>query len=63
MAMRHMTIWLAALAASSAMTASVAAPPFKNWGGGEILWDSFGVPHIYAKTEEGGFYGFGYAQA
>ncbi|WP_374549037.1 acylase [Sphingobium yanoikuyae] len=62
MAMRHMTIWLAALAASSAMTASVAAPSTR-WGGGEILWDSFGVPHIYAKTEEGGFYGFGYAQA
>ncbi|WP_434403156.1 acylase [Sphingobium sp. DN12] len=60
--MRHMTIWLAALAASSAMTASVAAPSTR-WGGGEILWDSFGVPHIYAKTEEGGFYGFGYAQA
>ncbi|WP_257557581.1 penicillin acylase family protein [Sphingobium sp. CFD-2] len=57
-----MTIWLAALAASSAMTASVAAPSAK-WGGGEILWDSFGVPHIYARTEEGGFYGFGYAQA
>lgn len=62
MAMRHMTIWLAALAASSAMTASVAAPS-TTWGGGEILWDSFGVPHIYARTEEGGFYGFGYAQA
>lgn len=62
MAMRHLTIWLAALAASSAMTASVAAPS-TTWGGGEILWDSFGVPHIYAKTEEGGFYGFGYAQA
>lgn len=60
--MRPMTIWLAALAASSALTASVAAPS-GQWGGGEILWDSFGVPHIYAKTEEGGFYGFGYAQA
>jgi acyl-homoserine-lactone acylase len=57
-----MTIWLAALAASTAMTASIAAPSAK-WGAGEILWDSFGVPHIYAKTEEGGFYGFGYAQA
>ncbi|PZU58460.1 MAG: acylase [Sphingobium sp.] len=32
-------------------------------GDGEILWDSFGVPHIYARTEAGGFYGFGYAQA
>lgn len=60
--MRPITIWLAVLAASSALTASVAAPSGKG-GGGEILWDSFGVPHIYAKTEEGGFYGFGYAQA
>ncbi len=59
--MRPTTIWLAVLAASSALTASVAAPSGK-WGGGEILWDSFGVPHIFAKTEEGGFYGFGYAQ-
>ncbi|PZU14058.1 MAG: acylase [Sphingobium sp.] len=60
--MRPITIWLAVLAASSALTASVAAPSGKG-AGGEILWDSFGVPHIYAKTEEGGFYGFGYAQA
>lgn len=60
--MHPITIWLAALAASTAMTTSIAAPSAK-WGGGEILWDSFGVPHIYAKTEEGGFYGFGYAQA
>lgn len=36
-----------------------AAPAF---GGGEILWDSYGVPHIYAKTEAGAFYGFGWAQ-
>ncbi|MEH3106788.1 MAG: penicillin acylase family protein [Sphingomonas fennica] len=32
-------------------------------GQGEILWDSFGVPHVYAKTEAGVFHGFGYAQA
>jgi acyl-homoserine-lactone acylase len=30
---------------------------------GEILWDRFGVPHIYASSEDGAFYGFGYAQA
>lgn len=28
---------------------------------GEILFDSFGVPHVYGKTEAGMFYGFGYA--
>lgn len=32
------------------------------YGGGEILWDSYGVPHIYAQTEAGAFYGFGFAQ-
>jgi acyl-homoserine-lactone acylase len=30
---------------------------------GEILWDSYGVPHIYASNETGVFYGFGWAQA
>ena len=30
---------------------------------GEILWDSFGVPHVYARDEAGVFYGFGYATA
>jgi acyl-homoserine-lactone acylase len=29
----------------------------------EILWDRYGVPHVYAKTTEGVFYGFGWAQA
>jgi acyl-homoserine-lactone acylase len=29
---------------------------------GEILWDTYGVPHIYGKTEADVFYGFGYAQ-
>ena len=31
--------------------------------GGEILWDKFGVAHVYAKTEAGLFYGYGWAQA
>jgi acyl-homoserine-lactone acylase len=30
---------------------------------GEILWDTYGVPHIYGKDEEAVFYGFGWAQA
>ena len=29
----------------------------------EILWDTWGVPHIYAETDEALFYGFGWAQA
>ncbi len=57
--MRAVPILLGLLLAGYA----AAETPAKKWGGGEILWDRFGVPHIYAKTEEGGFYGFGYAQA
>lgn len=30
---------------------------------GLILWDTFGVPHVFAKNETGVFYGFGWAQA
>ncbi len=35
------------------------------WSAGrnvEILWDKFGVAHVYAKNVEGMFYGYGYAQ-
>ncbi|MBL9198946.1 MAG: penicillin acylase family protein, partial [Opitutaceae bacterium] len=30
--------------------------------GVEVLWDTFGVPHVYARDAEGLFFGFGYAQ-
>ena len=53
---------LIALAAGLAL-GGAAPVPAPAAGGGEILWDSFGVPHVYAKTEAGVFYGFGYAQA
>jgi acyl-homoserine-lactone acylase len=29
----------------------------------EVLWDSYGVPHIYADSEAAAFKGFGWAQA
>src|SRR5215217_6042320 len=32
-------------------------------GGAEVLWDTWGVPHIYAEDAPGLFYGFGWAQA
>jgi acyl-homoserine-lactone acylase len=37
-----------------------AASPQK---GTEILWDKFGVAHVFAKTTEDLFYGYGWAQA
>jgi acyl-homoserine-lactone acylase len=30
---------------------------------GEIVWDTYGTPHIFAKNTVGLYYGFGYAQA
>ncbi len=48
----------AALAVLSGM--AVAASPQK---GTEILWDKYGVAHVYAKNTEDLFYGYGYAQA
>jgi|GEM_PF-114489 len=43
------------------------APPVATSGsssitGSEILWDSWGVPHIYGKNTEGLFYAYGWAQ-
>ena len=29
---------------------------------GEIVWDTYGVPHVFAKNITGLFWGFGYAQ-
>lgn len=54
---------LALVLASPALADAQAAPGARAFGGGEILWDRYGVPHIYASTEAGGFYGFGWAQA
>src|SRR5471030_3257159 len=54
---------LAAAIAVGATGATMAPTHAAGAKGGEILWDSFGVPHIYAATEAGSFYGFGYAQA
>jgi acyl-homoserine-lactone acylase len=41
-------------------TPASAASPHK---GTEILWDKYGVAHVYAKNTEDLFYGYGYAQA
>ncbi len=58
------TTWrtFCALAAACMTLATVPALAQGN-AHGEILWDTYGVPHIYGKSETGVFYGFGYAQA
>jgi acyl-homoserine-lactone acylase len=30
---------------------------------GDIVWDTYGIPHVFAKNTQGLFYGFGFAQA
>jgi acyl-homoserine-lactone acylase len=47
--------------AAVAQMANPSAPAYAR--GTEILWDSFGVPHVNAKSMLGIGYGFGWAQA
>lgn len=54
--------FFACVLAACLMTASAAAAE-SFAGRGEILWDTYGVPHIYGKDEAATFYGFGWAQA
>lgn len=49
----------ALLLAATLPGVAAAADPYR----GEILWDRYGVPHIYAADEASLFYGFGWAQA
>jgi len=46
-----------------ALLLGVVAPAHARPPHGEILWDRFGVAHVYAKSEAGLFYGYGWAQA
>jgi acyl-homoserine-lactone acylase len=46
--------------AKSATAKSVAAGAETPHG--EIVWDTYGVPHVFAKNVTGLFWGFGYAQ-
>ena len=43
--------------------AATAQPAYKPQHGSEILWDKWGVPHIFAKNTRDMFYLYGYAQA
>src|ERR1700685_3276897 len=45
-----------------ALLLGAGAPPAAQAPRGEILWDKFGVAHVYAKSEAGLFYGYGWAQ-
>lgn len=50
------TLWLTCLANAPRATAT-------EPGGSRVLWDSYGVPHVYAKDTASAFHGFGWSQA
>ena len=45
-----------------AQPASAQRAAFKPRSGTEILWDNYGVPHIYGRDSRSMFYSFGWAQ-
>ena len=55
--LRRVAVWIA-LAAT--LTSGAAAAGAKH--SAEVLWDRYGVPHVYAKSVPDMFYGFGWAQ-
>ncbi len=56
-----------ALLAAAVLLATAAAAPAQNprasAGGSEILWDRWGVPHVFARGDRELGWGFGWAQA
>jgi acyl-homoserine-lactone acylase len=61
--MRSFNYWqslliILVIALSSFSLAEIKAP-----AGTEILWDTWSVPHIFAESEAGAFYAYGWAQA
>jgi len=54
--------WIGLLGIMTALAMGTAATAAAS-GGGEILWDRYGVGHIYARNTEGLFYAYGFAQA
>jgi acyl-homoserine-lactone acylase len=54
--------YLAAALTLASCAPSVPAPAGVEVAAAEILWDDWGVPHIYAADAEGAAYAFGWAQ-
>ena len=54
---------LIAISACSTETPQQVASEYAKPGQREILWDRYGVPHIYAGQQDDVFFGFGWAQA
>lgn len=53
-------LFVAALGLALAVQFSARA---QSYGGVELLWDNWGVPHVFSDTDAGAMYGLGYATA
>ena len=57
------TFLITAIVCLSAPGAIVLARPATEYGKVELLRDAWGVPHVFADTDQGAMYGLGYACA
>lgn len=63
MSLRRTALLVVSSLLSSPLLAAGHEPPkYTPQKGTEILWDTWGVPHIYAKSVEDMFYAYGWAQ-
>jgi len=62
MTLRRLALSLATALFASIASAQTAAPVYHPQKGSEILWDKYGVPHVFGKTTADMFYCFGYAE-
>ena len=61
MRLTRLAVLTVSIAASFALHATT--PAFHPQKGSEILWDKYGIPHLYAKSTPDLFFLYGYAQA
>ena len=60
---RRLTCLLVVAAALLSSAPHAQAGPYRPTPGTQVLWDRYGVPHVFAKSEPDLFFGFGWAQA
>ena len=63
MRLARLAVFTVALTAALASPLHAATPTFHPQKGSEILWDKYGIPHLYAKSTPDLFFLYGYAQA
>ncbi len=62
MTFRRLALSLATALFASTASVQAQAPIYHPQKGSEILWDRYGVPHVFGKTTADMFYCFGYAE-